>query len=89
MGTNTTTVTAATKLAMIDDKWAWPRGSAAIRGWRALVRRGLAAETTGICEGCMSHRAGHVVPVFRLGDGVDLECREGERDAGADDRRAQ
>lgn len=56
---------------MSDDesRWVWPTG-AKILHYRALVRRGLARETTGTCEGCASrrHRPGteHVVPVFEV-----------------------
>ena len=57
-------------------QWAWPRGAGAITSLRALVKRGLASETTGICEGCSSHRAGHEVPVFHIFEGVDLKSRD-------------
>lgn len=71
----------AARRAMVDAEWAWPTG-AAIRSWRAMVRRGLAAETTGECEGCASraHRPGqaHVVPVFRL---LGVRSRAGDRAA--------
>jgi hypothetical protein len=56
-------------------QWAWPHGSGAIASLRSLVRRGLASETTGECEGCRSHRAGTNVPVFHIFDGVDLRAR--------------
>lgn len=53
----------------VDERWAWPRGSAAIARWRSAVRLGLARETVGMCEGCPSHRKGTQVPVFEwLGD---------------------
>lgn len=44
---------------------AWPTGDAIVP-WRALVARGLATETDGVCEGCDSedHKAGNQVPVF-------------------------
>lgn len=51
--------------AMSDDTYAWPHGSD-ILVWRALAARGLARETSGICEGCRSHRRGTLVPVFEL-----------------------
>jgi hypothetical protein len=52
-------------------QWAWPHGSV-ISAYRRLVRKGLAEETTGICEGCKTHRSGTEVPVFRILPGVDL-----------------
>lgn len=56
-------------------QWAWPHGAGAIASLRALVRRGLASETTGECEGCHSHRAGTQVPVFHIFAGVDLQAK--------------
>lgn len=41
----------------------WPTGHDVLV-LRALARRGLLTETTGRCEGCRSHTAGHAVPVF-------------------------
>lgn len=74
MTTTPIKTTRAAYQALVDAEWAWPHGGA-IRSWRALVRRGLATETTGACEGCASHPPGTVVPVFRLAPGVRLEAR--------------
>lgn len=54
-------------------QWAWPRGAGAVASLRSLVRKGYASETTGVCEGCSSHRAGHAVPVFCIFAGVAFE----------------
>lgn len=48
------------------DGWVWPTGAGEVATCRALVKRGLARETAGKCEGCPSHQAGTKVPVFEL-----------------------
>ena len=57
---------AGTNMCLTFGKWAWPVGAAAINRWRAMVRHGLARETTGECEGCEKHRSGTLVPTFEI-----------------------
>lgn len=58
------------RAALVDRDHAWPRTPGQIRAWRAMAWRGLAVESTGVCEGCASrrHRPGeaHIVPVFTI-----------------------